>query len=82
MIFKDLNDKRDAWILKCLQLYYDKNFKNNDDLIENLKEFNTKTKEFEVKTTDLGYDFVKNGKVLSKFKVNIKENFNKKEMLK
>ena len=82
MIFKDLNDKRDAWILKCLQLYYDKDFKDNDDFIENLKEFNTKTNEFEVKTTDLGYDFVKNGKVLSKFKVNIKENFNKKEMLK
>lgn len=82
MIFKDLNDKRDAWILKCLQLYYNKDFEDNDDFIENLKEFNRKTKEFEVKTTDLGYDFVKNGKVLSKFKVNIKENFNKKEMLK
>lgn len=80
-ILTDLSNRIDNWLKQCFRLYYDKDFENNENFFEELKE-KSKNKEFELIEHDAGYDFKKNGKVVAKFKISVKENFNKKMMLK
>ena len=80
-VITEISDRMDAWLKECFRLYYDKNFESNENFFKELKE-KSKNKEFELVEHDDGYDFKKNDKVVAKFKVNVKENFNKKEILK